>query len=134
MVRRSTGTGCFSGHEGSESLSAVASAKADSRPLAPTTDIEITAAFHTAMRPFACLARVSTPDSLRHTEHCSDVYLSSLRMVPAPGPSAIVAPLAFERFTRNTSSGSRLRSPLTVTLTAQLVRPAGIVSVPEAAL
>ena len=36
-------------------------------------------------------------------------------MVPAPWPSANVAPLAFDRFTRNTSSLSRLRSPLTVT-------------------
>ena len=55
---------------------------------------------------------------------------SSLRMVPWPWLSAIVAPLGPLRFTKNASFGSTSVSPLTETTIVPLVWPAGIVSVP----
>ncbi len=55
---------------------------------------------------------------------------SSFRIVPVACPSAIVAFTAFDRFTRNVSSGSTVLSPLTATVIVPVVAPAGIVALP----
>ena len=55
---------------------------------------------------------------------------SSLRIVPWPCPSAIVALVGPLRLTKNVSSGSTAVSPTTGTLTVPLVWPAGMVRSP----
>ncbi len=50
-------------------------------------------------------------------------YLSSLRVVPTPCPTEMVAPTAPLRFTVNVSLGSTLLSPSTETVTVLLVCP-----------
>ena len=57
---------------------------------------------------------------------------SSFRMVPTPLWSAIVAPEAFERMTRNRSSASEAVSPNTVTTIRRTVCPFLNFSVPFA--
>lgn len=59
---------------------------------------------------------------------------SSLRMVPMPWASAMVAPLAPLRLTAKVSSASMVVSPVTLTFTVLLVSPAAKVRVPEAAV
>jgi hypothetical protein len=59
--------------------------------------------------------------------------LSSLRIVPIPCPSAIVALLGLMRLTKNVSSGSKVPSPWTGTLMIAVAPPAGMVSVPDVA-
>jgi hypothetical protein len=59
-------------------------------------------------------------------------WASSLRIVPCPRPSTIVAFVALERFTKNLSFGSNLMSPLTFTVAVPVVSPAGMVTVPLA--
>ena len=55
---------------------------------------------------------------------------SSLRMVPTPWPSAIVPRRALDRLTKNVSSGSKVVSPLTSTVTVLLVSPGRKTTVP----
>jgi hypothetical protein len=63
-----------------------------------------------------------------------EILGSSSRMVPIPWPSAITALVALLRLTKKVSFGSPRRSPLTSTVIVPLVWPAGIVSVPAAAV
>ena len=59
---------------------------------------------------------------------------SSLVMVPSACASLMVAPLvALARLTKNVSSGSKVVSPLRVTLTCAVFTPAAKLTVPEAA-
>ncbi len=59
---------------------------------------------------------------------------SSFWIVPVACRSAIVEWVAFDRLTTNVSFGSTTVSPSTVTATATLPWPAGIVAVPLAAV
>ena len=58
---------------------------------------------------------------------------SSLRIVPAPLASAMVAPPAPERLTLKPSSASATASPTTATVTVLVVSPGAKVRLPEAA-
>ena len=55
---------------------------------------------------------------------------SSLRIVPIPWPSAIVALMGLERLTKKFSLNSAVLSPMTATVIVWLVVPGGKVSVP----
>ncbi len=95
------------------------------------------------VRPPAGAGTVSVTDMLRISRvtafngfGASDTPsgTSSLRIVPLPRPVPIVAPAAFERSTKNASSGSKSVSPITCTL--MVCGPllfAGNVRVPEVA-
>jgi hypothetical protein len=56
---------------------------------------------------------------------------SSSRMVPTAWPSAITAPEAPDRLTRNVSFGSSRASPFTATVTGCVVLPGGNVATPD---
>jgi hypothetical protein len=59
---------------------------------------------------------------------------SSFWIVPTAWLSVMLALTAAERFTKNVSSGSKVVSPLTDTVTVPLTERAGMVSVPEVAV
>jgi hypothetical protein len=58
---------------------------------------------------------------------------SSPRMVPCPWASASVALTGWERLTKKVSSGSSIRSPITLTAIVSAVWPGWNVRVPEVA-
>ncbi len=60
---------------------------------------------------------------------------SSFRIVPSPWVSVIVHPSQFDKFTKNVSSGSTVRSPFTATFTVRVSGPPAVnVRLPPAPL
>ena len=64
----------------------------------------------------------------------TEIRGSSSRMVPMPWPTPMVALTGALRLTAKVSVSSGSRSPVTATATVADVRPAGMVTSPEAAV